>query len=277
MTEQGTAADPGTRFSPDVLDLMDLSGRTALVSGGTRNIGRQVAELLAGAGADVGVIGRSDEDARAATVAAIEERGRRGVGVLVDVADPTGVAAATDAVEEALGAVDIFVNAAAVRPTGRLEDITVEEWDAVMAVNVRAAFLFGQRLLPGMKERGYGRIITFGGLSMLWGKPNRAHVTASKAGLMGLTLALAAECAADGVTVNAIVPGVIDTERANAEWYPDLEEFYERRLSRIPMARLGRPGELASVALFLASDMSSYMTGQTLYVTGGGHPMVRGA
>lgn len=284
------SGDPGTRppgeelaapqpppAPADPRELLDLSGKVALVSGGTRNIGREVAQILAAAGADVGVVGRSDAKARDATVGAIEARGRRAVGTLADVADPAQVTAAVDTVEQALGTVDVFVNCAAVRPTGALQDITVADWDAVMHVNLRAPFLFAQRLLPGMKARGYGRIIAFGGLSMLWGKPDRAHVTASKAGLMGLTLALAAECATDGVTVNAVVPGVIDTQRANLDWYPDLGEFYARRLSRIPMARLGRPDELASVTLFLASDMSRYMTGQTLYVTGGAHPMVRGA
>ncbi|QBI20509.1 SDR family oxidoreductase [Egibacter rhizosphaerae] len=262
---------------PNPSDLLDLSGRVALVTGGTRNIGRQMAELFASCGAAVGVVGQSDAEARDATVAGIETRGGRAAGVLADIADPQEVTRACDEVETALGPVDILVNSAAIRPHGAIEELTVDEWDHVMALNLRAPFLFGQLLLPGMKERGWGRIINVGGLTAIWGKPHRAHVAASKGGVMGLTIALAAESAEQGVTVNCIVPGVIDTERHTPEWYPDLDDFYQRRISRIPMARLGGPDEVASVALFLVSEMSSYMTGQTLYVAGGSYPMVRGA
>ena len=277
MTEQDPTPEAAAGGPRDPRDLIDLSGRRALITGGTRNIGRQMAEIFAAAGADVAVIGHSDEQAVGETVAAIEAHGRRAFGTLADIADPAQIGAAVDRVQGQLGDIDILVNSAAVRPAGRLEDITLADWDAVLNTNLRAPFLFAQRLLPGMKNRQFGRIVNVGGLSMLWGKPERAHVTASKSGVMGLTIALASECATDNVTVNAIVPGVIDTERKHADWYPDLEDFYQRRISRIPMARLGRPDEIASAALFLVSDMSSYMTGQALFVTGGGHPMVRGA
>ena len=261
----------------DPRELIDLSGRTALVTGGTRNIGREMAELFAACGASVAVLGSSDTDALQDTVKSLEALGQPAYGTLADLADPAQIHRAVDEVTDALGDVDILVNNAALRPHGALEELTLEDWDAVMAVNLRAPFLLAQRILPGMKARGYGRVINVGGLSALWGKTNRAHVTASKAGVMGLTIALAAESALDNVTVNCIVPGVIDTERHTPEWYPDLEDFYERRLSRIPMGRLGRPEEVASVCLFLVSELSSYMTGQTLFVAGGSHPMVRGA
>ncbi len=261
----------------DPRDLISLSGRRALISGGTRNIGHDMAVLFAGLGADVAVIGSRDEQAMHDTTAAIEAEGRQAFGALADIADPAEVHRVIDSAEEALGPFDILVNCAAIRPHGPLEELTVEEWDRVIAINLRAPFLFCQRILPGMKERGYGRIINFAGLSMLWGKPGRPHVSASKSGLLGLTVGMAAECAEDGVTVNCVVPGVIDTERADAQWYGDLEAFYERRISRIPMGRLGRSDEVANIALFLVSDLSSYMTGQTLYATGGAYPMVRGA
>lgn len=261
----------------DPRDLISLTGRRALISGGTRNIGREMAVLFASLGADVAVIGSRDEDAMHETTAAIEAHGRQAFGAMADIADPAEVHRVLDASEEAIGPFDILVNSAAIRPHGPLEELTIEEWDRVMAVNLRAPFLFCQRILPGMKERGYGRIINFAGLSMLWGKPGRPHVSASKSGLLGLTVGMAAECAEEGVTVNCVVPGVIDTERADAQWYGDLDAFYERRISRIPMARLGRPDEVANIALFLVSELSSYMTGQTLYATGGSYPMVRGA
>lgn len=266
-----------TSARKDPRELISLDGRRALISGGTRNIGSEMAALFAGLGADVAVIGSSDAEALDATTAAIEAEGRQAFGTLADIARPEEVHRAIADAERTLGPFDILVNAAAIRPHGPLEELTLEEWDRVIAVNLRAPFLFAQRILPGMKERGYGRIINFAGLSMLWGKPGRPHVSASKSGLLGLTVGLAAECAEDGVTVNCVVPGVIDTDRGDAAWYGDLDDFYQRRVSRIPMARLGRPDEVANVALFLVSDLSSYLTGQTLYVTGGSYPMVRGA
>lgn len=261
----------------DPRDLIALTGRRALISGGTRNIGRDMAVLFASLGADVAVIGSSDEQALQETTSAIEAEGQRAFGLLADIADPDEVHRAVDASEDALGPFDILVNCAAIRPHGPLEELSLEEWDRVIAINLRAPFLFSQRILPGMKERGYGRILTFAGLSMLWGKPGRPHVSASKSGLLGLTVGLAAECAEDGVTVNCVVPGVIDTDRGDASWYGDLDEFYQRRISRIPMARLGRSDEVANIALFLVSDLASYLTGQTIYATGGAYPMVRGA
>jgi 3-oxoacyl-[acyl-carrier protein] reductase len=266
-----------TEARRDPRELIDLSGKVALVTGGTRNIGREMAELFAACGAAVAVVGRSDGEALKATVAALEAYGQPAFGTLADIGVVEEIHRAVDEVTDGLGPVDILVNNAAVRPHGALEDLTVEDWDAVMAINLRAPFLFAQRVLPGMKERKYGRIINVSGLSALWGKTNRAHVSASKAGVMGLTIALAAESALENVTVNCIVPGLIDTERHTPEWYPDLDDFYQRRVSRIPMGRLGRPEEIASVCLFLVSELSSYMTGQTLFVSGGSHPMVRGA
>lgn len=269
--------DQARQGRPDPRDLIDLTGRVALITGGTRNIGREMAVLFAGLGASVAVVGAGDEEALQETLGEVEAAGGRAFGLLADIAQPAEVHRAADAAAEALGPVDILVNNAAIRPHGPFEELSVEEWDRVMAVNLRAPFLFSQRILPGMRERGWGRIVMMAGLSMLWGKPKRPHVSASKSGLLGLTTGLAAECAEDGVTVNCIAPGVIDTERANPQWYGDLEEFYQRRVSRIPMARLGRPDEVAAAALFLVSDLSSYLTGQTLYVTGGAYPMVRGA
>lgn len=267
--QQGQRRDPR--------DLIDLSGRTALITGGNRNIGRAVAELFGSCGASVAVVGRSDKAEMGDTLSALEGLGVSAFGTYADIAEPEQVRRAVAETVDALGPVDILVNGAAVRPHAALEELSVADWDAVMNVNLRGPFLLAQQVIPGMRERRYGRIVNIGGLSALWGKPNRAHVTASKAGLMGLTIGLAAETALDNVTVNCVVPGLVDTERHTLEWYPDLEDFYERRLSRIPMGRLGQPAEIATTCLFLVSEMSSYLTGQTLYATGGGYPMVRGA
>jgi len=259
-------------------DLLSLDGQRALVVGGTRNIGREIAVLLARQGADVAVTGAKDAAALDETVAEITGLGRRAHGMLADIADPDEVQRSFDASQEALGPFDILVMSAAIRPHGDYASLSLEEYDRVLATNLRAPFLFTQRVLPGMQERGYGRILYFGGLAMWWGKPGRPHVNASKMGVVGLTTGFASECAQDGVTVNCLVPGVIDTERgAQAAWYGDVDEFYARRSALIPMGRLGRPDEIANTALFLVSPASSYITGQTINVSGGAMPLVRGA
>jgi len=259
-------------------DLLSLEGQRALVVGGTRNIGREVALLLAQHGADVAVTGAKDAEALATTVADITALGRRAHGMLADIADPAEVERSFRECEAAVGPFDILVLVAAIRPHGDYASLTLEDYDRVLATNLRAPFLYTQKVLPGMQERGYGRVLYFGGLAMWWGKPGRPHVNASKMGLVGLTTGFASECAQDGVTVNCLVPGVIDTERGEqAAWYGDLEEFYARRSALIPMGRLGRPEEIAQTALFLVSPLSSYITGQTLNVTGGAAPLVRGA
>lgn len=259
-------------------DLLSLEGQRALVVGGTRNIGREIAVLLAQHGADVAVTGAKDAAALDATVADITALGRRAHGLLADIADAAEVERSFRASEAAVGPFDILVLSAAIRPHGDYASLTLEDYDKVLATNLRAPFLYTQKVLPGMQERGYGRILYFGGLAMWWGKPGRPHVNASKMGLVGLTTGFASECAQDGVTVNCLVPGVIDTERGEqATWYGDLDEFYARRSALIPMGRLGRPEEIAHTALFLVSPLSSYITGQTLNVTGGAAPLVRGA
>lgn len=255
---------------------LSLEGQCALVVGGTRNIGRDIALLLAARGADVAVVKGKDAEAMDSARAEIRGRGRREHGVLADIADPDEVDRAYRECRAALGPFDILVVCAAIRPHGPYASLTREEFDRVIATNLRAPFLFTQRALPEMQERGYGRILYFGGISMIWGKPGRPHVSASKMGLVGLTTGFASEAAGDGVTVNCLVPGFIDTDRAaNAHWYGDFDAFSRQRAGLIPMGRLGRPDEVASTALFLVSREASYITGQTVNVTGGAAPMVR--
>lgn len=254
-----------------------LAGQRALVVGGTRNIGRELALTLAAHGADVAVTGATDAAALDGTVAAIEALGRRAYGTLADVADPDAVERVVGEAEATLGPFDLLAMCAAIRPHGDYATIPVDEYDRVMAVNLRAPFLFTQRLMPGMRERGYGRIVYFAGLSMWWGRPGRPHVAASKMGLVGLTTAMATECATDGVTVNCVVPGVIDTDSAErAAWTGDLDAYHAHRSALVPMGRLGSPAEVADAARFLLSPASAYITGQTLNVTGGAVPLVRG-
>jgi len=171
--------------------------------------------------------------------------------------------------------VDILVNNAAIRPLSKISEITLEEWDLVLATNLRAPFFLSQAVLPAMIRRKWGRIINIGGLDAYWGKPRRAHNVSAKLGLTGLTRALANEVARFGVTVNIVVPGTTDTVRPHPEWYPELEKLYNERRERIPMGRIGLPQEVANACLFLASDLATYTTAQEFFVSGGAYPLVR--
>lgn len=251
-----------------------LKGRRALVTGGTRNIGRATALAFAAQGADVAVVGGSDQQRLDDTVAELREHGGNATGVLADAAEPDQLLPAFERARDELGGVDILVNNLGIRPRGGLEETTVEQWDHVMAVNLRAAFLLCQAAIPAMAEAGWGRVINVSGWDAVAGSAGRIAVTVSKAGVLGLAVALTPEYAARGVTINTIVPGGIDSHRHTPEWYPDLDKFRDAVRKRIPMERLGRTEEVASVASFLASDASSFMSAQTLYVAGG-YPTLR--
>jgi NAD(P)-dependent dehydrogenase (short-subunit alcohol dehydrogenase family) len=249
---------------------IDLTGKTALVTGGTRNIGRAIAILLSQAGATVSVIGSTSQERLDETLGAIDEQdGHAGVGLLADCGDADELRGALGEIVDKAGPIDILVNNVGIRPRTELEDVTIEEWDRVIAVNLRAAFICSQFTIPGMRERGWGRIINISGLDALAGSGGRGHVTSSKGGLYGLTASLAPDCARFGVTVNTLTPGTIDTFRHSPDWYPETERLFDKLKRKVPMHRLGHEGEIASVALFLASDLSSYMTGQNFTVAGG--------
>jgi 3-oxoacyl-[acyl-carrier protein] reductase len=252
-----------------------IAGKVALVSGGNRNIGRAIALALADAGVHAAILYRQDENAAREVCAEISARGVRAASFQADLADALGLAGVVKKVESALGEVDILVNNAAIRPNPKFSEISVADWDEVFATNLRAPFFLSQAVLPAMIRKGWGRIINLGGTDAYWGKVRRAHGAAAKLGLVGLTRALALEVARFGVTVNIVVPGPTDTVRPRPEWYPDLETGFVQRLERIPMARLGKPEEVADACLFLASARAGYTTGQELFVSGGAAPMVR--
>ena len=253
---------------------LELSGARVLVTGGTRNTGRAIAEGFAAAGADVAVLGGSDSEMLDETLNLARAHGVKVWGKLQPLEDAQGVKDTASELLDEFGGIDVLVNVAAVRPHGQLDDITVEDWDRVMAINLRAPFLLAQAVIPGMRERGYGRIINFSGMNAYWGRKARTHVVASKGGMVALTRALASSTAKEGITVNTVVPGTIDTVRQNPEWYPNAEERRAQQLDRVPMGRLGNVDDVVSLVLFLGSPRAGYSTGQEFFVSGGGYPLV---
>ena len=240
---------------------IDLTGRTAFVTGSTRGIGSSIAEMLHAAGAKVAVVGRS-KDSAAAVAAAI---GERAMGFAGDVTDRDALRRAIAECETALGPIDILVNNAGVTRDNLLIRLSDQDWDDVVAANLTAAFVSTQAVIKGMMKRRFGRIINVTSIVGITGNKGQANYAASKAGLIGFTKSVAKEYAARGVLVNCVAPGFIDTDMTAA--LP--EAARSALLESIPLARLGAPADVAGMILFLASDLAAYVTGQTLVVDGG--------
>lgn len=251
---------------------MKLEGRTALITGASRNIGRAIALAFAAEGADVAVNTRANGDELEAVAAECRKAGVRALPVLGDIADAAVVDAMVAKTQAALGPIDVLVCNAAIRPHKGITDTSLEDWHRVLAVNLNSAFYLARAVVPSMKERRRGSIIAFGGQSSLTGRPNTVAVTAAKHGVLGLVRALAAELGPFGIRANMVVPGFMDTERRYAEWYPEFRQAppgAPEQLEKIPLRRLGRPEEIADACVFLASDASTYITGDELRVMGG--------
>jgi 3-oxoacyl-[acyl-carrier protein] reductase len=251
---------------------MKLEGRTALITGASRNIGRAIALAFADEGANLVVNTRANREELEAVADECRKRGVRVVPVLGDVSDAAAVDAMVRQGLAELGAIDILVCNAAIRPHKPFTETSADEWHHVLAVNLHSAFYLAQAVVPGMKERRRGSIIALGGQSSITGRPNTAAVTAAKSGVLGLVRALAAELGPFGIRANMVAPGAIDTERRYAEWYPEFKQSppaSPEQLKQIPLGRLGRPEEIADACLFLASDASAYVTGDTIRVMGG--------
>jgi 3-oxoacyl-[acyl-carrier protein] reductase len=240
---------------------IDLSGRTALVTGSTRGIGRAIAEALAGAGARVAVVGR--DQAKAAEVAAAIGSGA--LGFAADVGDPASIVALVASVEQAFGQIDILVNNAGLTRDNLLFRIKDEDWDTVLDANLRGAFIAIRATARGMIKRRWGRIINIASIVGITGNKGQANYAASKAGLIGLTKSVAKELGSRNVLVNAVAPGFIETDMT-AAMTPDARAALS---GQIPLERLGTPRDIAGVVTFLASDYASYITGQSLVVDGG--------
>jgi len=244
----------------------ELHGRVALVTGAAGGMGRAIAGTLAAAGATVALNDRTSESL-AGVEAEFRDRGQPALAVAADVTSADQVRAMIDRVAEQAGSLDILVNNAGVLFGTKFLDIAEDEWDLVMNVSVKGTFLCSQAAVPHMQQRGWGRIVN---LSSTAGKNistvGGAHYTAAKAGILGLTRHLAKEVAADGITVNAVCPGLIDTEMVHSTITPDAVAAYARSF---PIPRLGRPGEVADLIAFLASDRAGYITGASVDINGG--------
>ena len=240
---------------------IDLTGKTALVTGSTRGIGREIAAVLAACGAKVAVAGR--DQAKAAQVATAIGGGAQGFGA--DISDGAQVTKLVEEVEAAFGSLDILVNNAGLTRDNLLIRIKDEDWDAVLDANLKGAFAAIRAATRGMMKRRWGRIINISSVVGITGNKGQASYAASKAGMLGLTKAVAQELASRNILVNAIAPGFIETEMTaalSAEQRAALAE-------RIPLARLGTPTDVANAVAFLASEHAAYITGQVLVVDGG--------
>ena len=235
----------------------DLRGKVALVTGASRGIGRAIAVALARSGLDVAVNFRSRHEEAAAACAEIEALGRRAAAVQADVAEEAEVASLVTTVERVLGLVDVLVNNAGIARVQPIDEITEEDWDGVLRVNLKSAFLVTRRVLPGMRARRWGRIINVSSAAAHVGGVVGPHYAASKAGLIGFTHWCARVLAKEGVTANAIAPALIATDMIPPGARPDL----------IPQGRFGTVEEVAEAAAMLARN--GYVTGQTINVDGG--------
>jgi 3-oxoacyl-[acyl-carrier protein] reductase len=244
----------------------ELKGKVAIVTGAGRNIGRMIALALAVGGAAVVVNARSNRTEAESVVAEIEKRGGRALAAIADVTDPGAVEAMVAAAAKQFGGVDILVNNAAVRKETRLETMTAVEWREILSVILDGAFNCAKSCLPHLKKSGAGAIINIGGLSGHTGAKHRAHVITAKAGIIGLTRALAHDLAADRVTVNCVAPGLIDTARK-----PGTPEPQHHQTQTMLAGRFGAAEDVAAAVRFLAGPGARYITGQTLHVNGGAY------
>jgi 3-oxoacyl-[acyl-carrier protein] reductase len=239
---------------------IDLTGKTALVTGSTRGIGRGIAETLAACGAKVAIVGR--DKSRADEVASGVD-GARGFGC--DVAVPADVLKLVADVEQEFGALDILVNNAGITKDNLMLRIKDDDWDTVLDANLRSAFLTIRAASRGMMKRRWGRIVNISSVVGLTGNKGQANYSASKAGLIGLTKSVAKELASRNILCNAIAPGFIETDMTGAM----TPEARTGMMAQIPLARLGTPADIAWSTAFLCSEYASYITGQVLVVDGG--------
>ncbi len=240
----------------------ELQGRVAIVTGAARNIGRAIARELAAAGAAVIVNARTAKTEAQSVAAEIEANGGQALVVIADVTDPQAVAGMVEAALARFGRLDILVNNAAMRKEAPFEQIGLEDWRRILSIVLDGAFLCAKASVPAMARAGGGAIVNIGGLTGHTGARSRAHVVTAKAGVAGLTKALAFDLAPHRITVNCVSPGLIDTKRAGNTPAHHAEH-------KTIVGRLGQPADVAAAVRMLCSPRARYITGQTIHVNGG--------
>lgn len=248
----------GSRMTPS------LENRTAFVTGTARGLGLAIARELYERGMQV-VMADVDGEANRAAAGELDPRGERTEPVDLDVAQPGDAVSAVDSAVDRWGSLDLLVNNAAITGGTSLWDLTIGEWDEVLAVNLRSVFVLSRAAGARMRDKGIGRIVNISSLAGQAARPSGAAYAASKAGIIALTRVFALELAPYGVTVNAIAPGVIDTPMVRSVG-PDV---LERLIAGVPVGRIAEPGEIAAVVAFLASEEAGFITGATYDVNGG--------
>jgi 3-oxoacyl-[acyl-carrier protein] reductase len=242
----------------------DLAGRAAIVTGASRNIGRAIAVALGAGGASVLVHAGSDLDAARRTAALVREAGGQAEVATGDLADPELPARLVQAALAAFGRLDIAVANAAIRPEAPIEKLSYDDWRRVMAICLDSVFLLAKAAVPPLRDSDQAAIVAIGGLTGHTGAMHRAHVIAAKAGVAGLVRALAHDLAGDGITVNCVAPGLIETKRDGAA-----PQHHATRTN--PLGRRGTPEEVAAAVRMLCGTGARYITGQTLHVNGGAY------
>jgi 3-oxoacyl-[acyl-carrier protein] reductase len=243
---------------------MQLEGKVALVTGSGRNIGRSIALSLAREGVDVVVNARTNREDAKAVADEVRGLGRKSLPLLADVGNRTELEQLLETALAEFGRLDIVVNNASVRPNKAFTEMSYDDWRGVLATDLDSAFITSRAAVPGMVERGWGRIINLGGLQAHQGRHGGAHISAAKVGLVGFTRALSTELGPQGIRVNCVVPGMIDTSREGAS-----TPRTGNRLADIPAGRMGHTDDIASLCTFLCTDAADYISGQTIHVNGG--------
>jgi NAD(P)-dependent dehydrogenase (short-subunit alcohol dehydrogenase family) len=259
-------SDTNAKLSTNSNPLFDLTGRVALVTGTSRGLGQYLARALAKSGADLILTARNREHL-AAFEAEVKSLGRRAVSFDLDVRDYASIQKMATAAEGAFGKIDILVNNAGCNVRRPALDVTWDDWNLILDTNLRGSFFVAQALARGMVQRGYGRIINIGSVTSVAGYAGLGPYGASRGGIRQLTMSLADDWGKHGITVNCLAPGWFRTAQ-NKVLY-DNKQWVDYLTDRIPMKRPGQPSDLDGAVVFLASECSAYVTGQTLLVDGG--------
>ncbi len=244
---------------------MDLTDKVAIITGAGRGIGRVISFRLAEYGAKVVVNDVVSEDGNS-TVEKIKEKNGLASFVQADISTWDGAKELAQKAKEAFGSIDVLVNNAGITRDKLLRDMEEEDWDKVLDINLKGVFNCCKFVVPDMVEKKYGKIVNMSSRAYL-GNPGQVNYSASKAGILGFTRSLAMEVGRYNINVNAVVPGMVDTELVRS--HPKYDQIVERALKQTPLKRVGQPEEIASLVHFLVSDESSYITGETVHITGG--------